>query len=63
MTVCEDKKIKVFVDCCLFGVSEVPTLDLNHDCITDVAFSFSKTFATGGLRTGVLYRREEEKHH
>jgi len=61
MTVCEDKKIKVFVDCCLFGVSEVPTLDLNHDCITDVAFSFSKTFATGGLRTGILYRREERK--
>lgn len=61
MKVCEDKKIKVFVDCCLFGVAEVPTLDLNYDCITDVAFSFSKTFATGGLRTGVLYRREERK--
>ena len=61
MTVCEDKKIKVFVDCCLFGVAEVPALDLNHDCITDVAFSFSKTFATGGLRTCFVYRREERK--
>lgn len=58
---CTDNKIDIFVDCCLFGVSEVPELDLRHDCISSVAFSFSKTFSTGGLRTGILYKREEQK--
>jgi len=59
MKYCADNKMNVFIDCCLFGVSEVPTLDLNYDCISSIAFSFSKTFATGGLRTGILYKREE----
>ena len=57
IAVCNERDIDVFIDCCLFGVSEVDTLDLHHDCITHVAFSFSKTFGTGGLRTGMLYKK------
>lgn len=60
MEVCDDKKIKVFVDCCLFGVSKVEELDLSLECITHVAFSFSKIFSTAGNRTGVLYTRYNE---
>lgn len=54
---CESKCVEVFVDCCLFGTSKTKELDLSHRAITHVAFSFSKTFATGGLRTGVLYTK------
>ena len=57
IAVCNERNVDVFIDCCLFGVSEVDTLDLHHDCITHVAFSFSKTFGTGGLRTGMLYKK------
>ena len=57
IAVCNERGIDVFIDCCLFGVSEVDTLNLHHDCITHVAFSFSKTFGTGGLRTGMLYKK------
>lgn len=57
MMLCNEKNVDVFVDCCLFGVSEVEKLDTTHKCITHVAFSFSKTFGTGGMRTGMLYKR------
>lgn len=61
MTLCNEKNVDVFVDCCLFGVAEVPRLDTAHKCITHVAFSFSKTFGTGGMRTGMLYKRNIDK--
>ena len=57
--VCEERSIKIFVDCCLFGISKVDELDLSSHCITHVAFSFSKTFSTAGNRTGVLYTRDK----
>ena len=59
LKVCEERSIKLFVDCCLFGISKVDKLDLSSPCITHVAFSFSKTFATAGNRTGVLYTRDK----
>ena len=59
MEVCESRSIKVFVDCCFFGISKTKTLDLSRNCITHVAFSMSKTFSTGGLRTGILYTNDE----
>ena len=60
MRTCEQKRIKVFVDCCLFGISNVADLDVFYDFITHVAFSFSKAFSTGGIRTGVLYIRNND---
>ncbi len=56
---CNKMHIEIFIDCCFFGISKVDRLNLNHDCITHVAFSLSKTFATGGIRTGVLYKRHK----
>lgn len=47
----------IFIDCCLFGVSSVRLLDVTAPNISHVAFSFSKTFGTGGCRTGLLYKR------
>ena len=52
---CCDNNISIFIDCCLFGVSSVDTLDLSHPCITHVAFSLSKIFGTGGARLGLMF--------
>lgn len=57
--ICEERSVKVFIDCCLFGISKVDKLDVSSPCITHVAFSFSKTFATAGNRTGVLYTKDK----
>lgn len=57
LSVCEKKNIKIFVDACLAGVS-LGKLDLTHPCITHVAFSFSKAFGTGHMRTGVVYTND-----
>jgi len=56
---CEDKHIKVFLDLCFVGVSYDLQLTI-PDCVTHVAFSFSKIFCTGPLRTGVMYTRYKE---
>jgi len=53
---CEARNIKIFIDACLAGCS-LGNLDLRHKCITHIAFSFSKAFGTGHMRTGVVYAR------
>ena len=58
LEICTQRKIRVFVDACLAGVS-IGKLDLNHPSITHVAFSFSKAFGTGFQRTGVVYTNRE----
>jgi hypothetical protein len=59
LDVCERKMIRIFVDACLSGVS-LGNLDLTHQRITHVAFSFSKAFGTGFQRTGVVYTNMEK---
>ena len=54
--VCEACHVSVFLDVCFFGVAY--DLDLSvPECVTHVAFSFSKMFDTACYRTGVLYTR------
>ena len=54
---CIEWDIEIFVDACLAGVS-LGKLDLEHSCITHVAFSFSKAFNTGHIRCGVVYTNQ-----
>lgn len=56
---CNDKHIKVFLDLCFVGVSYDLKLDI-PECVTHVAFSFSKLFCTGPARTGIMYTRYKE---
>lgn len=58
LEICAQRKIRVFVDACLAGVS-IGKLDLHHPTITHVAFSFSKAFGTGFQRVGVVYTNRE----
>lgn len=57
---CEDKHIKVFLDLCFVGVSYDLLLTI-PECVTHVAFSFSKMFCTGTSRTGIMYTRYKEQ--
>ena len=57
LATCKERNILIFIDACLAGVS-IGKLDLNHECITHVAFSFSKAFYTGFFRCGVVYTNE-----
>lgn len=56
ISVCLKKQIAIFLDCSFFGIAENIVLDI-APCITHVAFSFSKVFCTGVMRTGVLYTK------
>tara|TARA_R110001632_G_scaffold27557_2_gene73993 strand:+ start:119 stop:934 length:816 start_codon:yes stop_codon:yes gene_type:complete len=56
---CEKNNIKIFVDACLAGVS-LGRIDLRYPCITHIAFSFSKAFNTGHLRSGVVYTKSND---
>ena len=58
LEICAQRKIRVFVDACLAGVS-IGKLDLHHPTITHIAFSFSKAFGTGFQRVGVVYTNRE----
>ena len=53
---CTDRHCQVFLDLSFFGISCNQHLVI-PECVTHVAFSFSKMFCTGSLRTGVLYTR------
>lgn len=54
VNICTTKNIRIFIDACLSGVS-LGKLDLTPNCITHIAFSFSKAFGTGHKRTGIVY--------
>ena len=56
---CEQKNIKVFIDCALLFISELKLLHFERfTCVAAVAFSLSKSFCTGRFRIGVCYTRE-----
>lgn len=56
ISTCEERNVSIFLDVCFFGVAY--NLDLTvPDCVTHIAFSFSKMFDTACYRTGVMYTR------
>ena len=52
---CNKLDIPVMLDMAYFGSVKLPKLNVNHSCIKMVAFSLSKTFATGKSRIGLCY--------
>lgn len=60
MQYCINNEIDVFIDCAYFGISKVKELNLkNYSCIKQVAFSLSKTFATGYMKIGILFVKDK----
>ena len=56
ISICEARHVSVFLDVCLFGVAYNLNLTVPN-CVTHIAFSFSKMFDTACYRTGILYTR------
>lgn len=50
---CSLLEIPVLIDCAYFGVCSNIDFDFTHDCITDIAFSLSKTFPLAYARVGM----------
>ena len=60
LTICNDLKIPVLVDCVYFGVCSNINFDFNYDCITDITFSLSKTFPLAYARVGMRLTRVDD---
>lgn len=57
---CTQLGIPVLLDCAYFGICSGINFNLNHDCITDVTFSLSKTFPVPHLRIGMRLTRTDD---
>lgn len=57
---CTRLGIPVLMDCAYIGICSGIAFDLDHDCITDVTFSLSKTFPVPHLRIGMRLTRTDD---
>jgi hypothetical protein len=57
---CTRLGIPVLMDCAYFGICSGIAFDLDHDCITDITFSLSKTFPVPHLRVGMRLTRMDD---
>lgn len=60
LDLCDRMNIPVFLDMAYFGISKLPTVVVDRNCIKMVAFSLSKTFATGKCKTGIVFYKKTE---
>ena len=57
---CTELGVPVLIDCAFFGICRDIEFDFNHDCITDITFSLSKTFPVSHVRIGMRLTREDD---
>ena len=60
MRQCNALQIPVLVDCAYFGICRDIEFDFAYGCITDIAFSLSKTFPVAYARIGMRYTRVDD---
>ena len=60
LTKCSQLGIPVLLDCAYFGICSGIEFNLDHDCITDLTFSLSKTFPVPHLRIGMRLTRTDD---
>lgn len=56
---CSAMNIPVLIDCAYFGICKGINFNFNHDCITDVVFSLSKTFPVAHARIGIRFTKTD----
>jgi len=57
---CNTMKIPVLVDCAYFGICHDIDFNFRHKCITDIAFSLSKTFPVAHARIGIRLTKDDD---
>lgn len=60
MEKCQQLNVPVLIDSAYFGICGGLTLDYSYDCITDIAFSLSKTFPVSHIRIGMRLSRVDD---
>jgi hypothetical protein len=55
---CNELQIPVFLDMAYFGAAKLGSILVDYECVKFVAFSLSKTFATGKCRIGICFYRD-----
>jgi hypothetical protein len=57
---CTDLNIPVLIDCAYFGICSGIHFNFDHPCITDIAFSLSKSFPLAHARLGMRLTRVDD---
>jgi hypothetical protein len=57
---CTRLGVPVLADAAFYGTCGGVTFDFDHDCITDITFSLSKTFPVSHVRVGMRLTREDD---
>jgi hypothetical protein len=57
---CNRLGVPVLIDCAYFGLCSGMILDVSNPCITDIAFSLSKTFPVAHARIGMRLTRVDD---
>jgi hypothetical protein len=60
MQLCEQLNVPVLIDSAYFGMCGEMVFDYGHKCITDIAFSLSKTFPVSHIRIGMRLTRQDD---
>jgi hypothetical protein len=59
LKLCDKLGVPVLIDLAFFGACYNINLDLDHECITDLTFSLSKSFPMSHARVGMRLTRED----
>jgi len=57
---CSAMGIPVLIDCAYYTISTGLEFNFNHECITDITFSLSKTFPVAHARIGMRLTKEDD---
>jgi hypothetical protein len=57
---CDLLGVPVLIDCAFFGICRDIKFDFDHECITDITFSLSKTFPVANARIGMRLTRVDD---
>jgi hypothetical protein len=59
LDICDQLGIPVLVDCAYFTISQGLDFNFNHECITDITFSLSKTLPIAHARVGLRLTKQD----
>lgn len=60
LSICNDLKIPVLIDCAYFGICSNINFDFTDSCITDIVFGLSKTFPVAHARIGMRLTKVDD---
>ena len=59
LDICAELGVPVLIDCAFIGLCSGIEFDFDHEAITDITFSLSKTFPISSFRIGMRYTKQD----